>query len=210
VDTVIAVFWFLVLSCVTGLVVVTVRFRFSAPGWVAVYSGILLVAALGWWWHKDGLIYAGLALWLMLVLLPALISRVYYRAILQQRYAVAYRLARIASWLHPADGWRQQPDFVRAFGLAHRGDFSAAKELLQRHQGTPSLVSLTAAVNLYRLTHEWEELLAQHQSELERHPQFLPVLLRAHGETGDLSGLAGAYDRNKHRIARLVPAVLRD
>jgi len=72
---------------------------------------------------------------------------------------------------------------------------------------------LAAVTNLYRLTSQWEEFLiweARHGQELQRHPQFLPVLLRARGETGDLPGLIEMYDRQKEQIGRLIPAASRD
>src|SRR5262249_30542085 len=182
-------------------------------GWVVLYLGILIVDVCGWFWQKQALVYTALGLWLLFVLAPALLGRAYYRLFLQQRYADAYRLARIIRWLHPADGWWQQPGIIRALDLAQQGDLHTASETLQRFQGAKSVLGLAAVTNLFRITNQWEELLAwqaRNSKELERHPQMLPVLLRAHGETGDVKGLAGLYERNKGRIAKLVPAETRD
>jgi rhomboid protease GluP len=207
------IFWLVCLSCLSGLVVVATHVRSAGWGWLVLYLVILGVAVCGWWWHQNALVYAALALWGLLVVGPGLLSRLYLRRFLQQRYGAAGRVARLISWLHPADGWRQQPQIVRALELAQRGDFAAATETLQRFQGTHSLVGLAALTHLYRLTNQWEELLRwqqQHATEFQRHPQLLGVLLRAYGETGDLRAMVELYGRHQQRIARLVPASSRD
>ncbi len=212
-ETDIVLFWFLVLTCVSGLTVVTTRMRAAALGWESVYLIILAFVIVGRVLEKSGLIYLSFMMWLLLVVLPSLLSRVCYRHFLQQRYSTARRIARIIGWLHPADGLRQQPEIFRALELAQRGDLNSATETLRRFQATKSVLGLAAITNLYRLTNKWEELfvwLKQHQTELERHSQLLPVLLRAHGENGDLRGMVELYERNKKRIARLVPPASRD
>src|SRR4051812_45792485 len=118
-ETDVAVFWLLVLTCISGLITVINRLRSAAFGWGVVYVGILLISLIGWLLGKSGLIYAGLTIWVVLVLLPALLSRVYLRHFLQQRYGAAYRIARIIRLLHPADGWIQQPEIIRALETAH-------------------------------------------------------------------------------------------
>ncbi len=159
------------------------------------------------------MIYTSAAMWLLLVLLPGLIGRRCMQRCLQQQYAAAYRLAQIIRWLHPADGWRTQPDLIHALDLAQRRELAAALETLNRFQEVKSLMGLVAVTHLYRITNQWEELLvwdARHRQELERHPQLLPVLLRARGETGDLLGLVELYDRHQHQIGKLIPAESRD
>ena len=108
-------------------------------------------------------------------------------------------MTKIIRVLHPADGWIQQPEIVRALGLAHAGDFPAAIEILRRFQSAKSSIGVAAIANLYRLANQWEELLAwqkQYPADLEGRTQLLPLLLRAHGETGVLRGLAELYDRD--------------
>ncbi len=66
---------------------------------------------------------------------------------------------------------------------------------------------------LYRITNQWDELIAwetQHREALERFPQLLHTLLRARGETGDLRGLVDLYDRRKGQIAKLALPTARD
>ena len=212
-DSATVIFWFVCFACVTGLLVLWTRARSTGLGWVAVYLAILLVDVIGWLWELNAVVYAAAALWLLLVLLPGLVSNLYLRRFLQQRYSEAYWLARIISWLHPADGWRQQPQIIHAVKLAQRGELVAAQETLQRFQGVRSLIGLAAVANLYRITNQWEAFVGwaqQHHQELERHPQFLPMLLRARGETGDLAGLLDLYQRRQQQIGKLVPSSLRD
>ena len=212
-ETDIVIFWFVVLSCLSGLVMSLVAFRSIAKGWLVLYLAILLVAVIGLLSGKGSLINLSLALWLLLVLMPVLLLRRQHRYFLQQRYSSARRLAMVISWLHPADGWRQQPQVIRALELAQEGDLAAATEALRRFQQSKSLIGLAAVAHLYRLTNQWEELLAweaQNRERLERHAQLLPIVLRAHGETGDLRGLVQVYQRNQPRIARLVPSASRD
>jgi rhomboid protease GluP len=207
------VFWFVCLSCLSGLGMTAPRFRSIGAGWVVLYLTILVVAVIGWLWQKSIFVYAALGMWLLFVLAPGLLGRIYFRLFLQQRYTAASRLARVISWLHPTDGWRQQPEIIRALALAQSGDLNAASESLARFQEVKSTLGLAAITNLFRITNQWEELLAwhaRHSQKLQQYPQLLPTLLRAHGETGDVNGLAELYDRNKHQIAKLVPAESRD
>ena len=207
------IFWFVCFSCATGVVVTLKRGRAAGIGWSVLFLVILLTAVAGWLMERAALVYAAGAMWLVLVLLPGLLGTLYYRRFLQQKYSAAYRLARIIGWLHPADGWRQQPQIVRAVDLAQRGELPAAMEALKRFQDAPSVIGLTAMPVLYRITGQWEELFAwevRHSREIERMPQLLHVRLRARGETGDLRGLVELYDRHNAQIGKLTPAPSRD
>jgi len=192
----VVVFWFVVLSCLSGLVVALSRIRSVGRGWIVLYLGIVVICVAGWFWNKDVLIFTAAAMWILFVLLPGLIGQIYHRKLLQQRYESAYRLARIIGWLHPVDGWREQAKIVRAHEFAQRGELDSAKELLERVQEGRSAINIAAVAGLYRITNQWEELLAWHERHpkvVERHPQLLPGLLRAHGETGDVRGMVEVY-----------------
>ncbi|MGA2257916.1 MAG: rhomboid family intramembrane serine protease, partial [Thermoguttaceae bacterium] len=209
----IVIFWIVCFSCLSGLAVMWTHVRFTAPGWAMLYLGILLLSVAGWLLEQPGMIYAAAATWLLLVLLPRLITRLYHRRFMQQQYSAARRLAQIVSWLHPADGWREQPKIIHALELAQQGELTAAAETLKRFQEVRSLIGMAAVVNLYRITNQWEELLvwhARHREEIERHPQLLFVVLRARGETGDVHGLVEFYDRHRQQIGKLIPATSRD
>jgi rhomboid protease GluP len=153
-------------------------------------------------------------MWFWLVLAPGLISRWFHRCVLQQRYSVARRLAQIIRWLHPADGWRQQPALLDALALAQRGELPAALEILQRQQNIKSGIGmdLVAAIHSHRLTNQWEELsrLLAGSEQAARNPSFLHWWLRAKGETGDVPGLVEHYDRHQPQIGKIMPPASRD
>ena len=152
-------------------------------------------------------------MWLLFVLAPGLISRLHFRSFLQQNFAAARRFARIISFLHPADGWLEQPRIAAAMELAQRGDFDAASNALKRYDDVKSLAGFVAIINLHRMTQQWEALLqweARHRDQLERQPFFFHTLLRVRGETGDLPGLIEYYAANRTQISKLEPAASRD
>ena len=209
----IVLFWLLCFSCLGSLVLTWTRLRFTAPGWIALYLAILLLSLTGWLLEQPAIVYAAAATWFLLVLVPGLIGRLFNRRFMQQEYGAACRLARIISWLHPADGWRELPEITGALDLAQQGDLAAASDALSRVQGVKSLIGLAAIVHLYRVTNQWEELLvwqSRHPQEIERYPQILPALLRARGETGDVRGLVELYDGKRREIGKLAPTTSRD
>lgn len=191
----------------------TARVHSAGPGWLAVFLVILTLSITGWLLEQRVLIYIAGGMWLVFVLLPGLLARFYQRRMLEQRYSAARRLARIISWLHPIDGWRQQPEIIHAIELAQRGEKPAALAILERFRGTKSLAARTAILQLYRITSQWEEMIvweAQNRDELEKIPHFPHFFLRARGETGDLDGLLALYDGQKHKIGKLNPPAIRD
>jgi rhomboid protease GluP len=206
-------FWLVSLSSLVGLAMTWVRVRFTAPGWLLIYLAVLLLSLAGWLWPQPAWIYTAAAIWFLLILLPALVGRLYNRRLVQQRYAAARRLARIIGWLHPFDGFRELPKIIHAFALAQQGELTAASETLKQCQNVKSSIGLAAIINLYRIAGQWEELLvwySQHRQEIDRNPEYLPVFVRAYAETGDLRGMVGLYERNRQKIGKLVPATSRD
>lgn len=211
-DTAFVILLFVCTNCLVGLAISLRRFRAGARGWIFKFLAILLLSFVGWLWSSDVLIYLAAGLWLALVLVPGLLARKYNQLFLQQRFPAAYRVARLIRWLHPADGWQKQPEIMRAVLLAQRGELSGATEILQRYQHTTSSFGFVALATLCRLTDRWEEFLQWQREHLgwESYPEFLHVLLRARGETGDVAGLIELYDRHQARIARLNLASHRD
>jgi rhomboid protease GluP len=212
-DYTLVLFWLVSLSCLAGLVVTWMRMRFTVPGWMAVYLAVFLLSLAGWLSKQPAITNAAAAIWFVLILLPGLIVKVYNQRILQQKYAAACRLARIISWLHPADGCRELPAIVHALDLAQQGQLAAASQTLNRFQKVESPVGLSAIMNLFRIMNQWEEFLAwqsRHPQIVARHPQFLPILLRTLGEVGDVRGMVELYHRHQEQIRKLVPASQRD
>lgn len=206
-------FWMLCLLVLTGLAISLRRIRSGGRGWAVVLTLILLLNLAGGLSRQGSLIYAALAMWLLLVLLPASLAKLYQQRLLQQRYGAADRLARIISWLHPADGWREQPKILSAIRLAEAGQLDPASEMLKFYQTNESWTGFCAVAALCRATGRWEDMIAweaQRTQELERAPEFVPYLLRARGETGDVAGLIALYSRRRNQIAKLTSPSLRD
>ena len=137
--------------------------------------------------QEPAAIYTAGGVWLLLVVLPGLIAKLCSRRLLQQDYAAARRLARIARRLHPADGFRELPEIIHALELAQQGELTAASETLGPFQHAKSSISVSAIVIMYRITNQWEELLAwhsRHREEMERQPTLVPTLLPALLRTG--------------------------
>src|SRR5437773_12566485 len=103
-DSDVIVFWVVCFSCLAGLARGLPQVRLTGPGWGVLYLLILLVCLTGRFWDQKPLVYAAGAMLLLLVLLPGFLSKLYFRRFFQQRYSAARRLARVFSWLHPADG----------------------------------------------------------------------------------------------------------
>ncbi len=207
------IFWFICLASFTGMVSGLIRFRSGGRGSALISAFILLVALVGKLLDRSGFIYGSLGLWLLLILCPGLLNKQYYRRVLEQNYSAAGKLARIISWLHPVQGWREQPRILRALELAQMGEMTAASESLDQLQRSGSPVALLASANLYRLSGRWEEMLQWGNAQagfLLQNSNFLHLFLRACGETGDLVGLVELYQRHKPQIARLSPPASRD
>jgi rhomboid protease GluP len=202
------IFWLILFSCLTLLAVTIPRARSLGFGWIVVAVVIMFIAIAGSICKQASLVYLAGILWLILVLLTALLSRVYTRLFLQQRYLGARRLARVIAWLHPADGWREQPRIVEALFLAQKGELPAAIAILDRYRNTKSSPGMTAVAHFYRLTDDWEGFLRwqiENPELTRRQPQFLPIWLRAKGETGAVKEMIDLYATHKEQIRKLVP-----
>jgi rhomboid protease GluP len=206
-------FWIVAISTFYSFITLLVRHRFSAQGWILI-SGTVLVALFFAWLRRDKtLVYVATAMWVLLMLLPGLLANLYQRHLLQQDYSSARRFSQAIALLHPFDGWREQPRIVHALELASQGDVAGAVDILKQFQHVTSPASQTAILNLFRITNRWEEFLEWAQQlppDAVSNDSFVPVLLRARAEVGDLRGVIELYDRNKSAIARLAPATNRD
>jgi rhomboid protease GluP len=206
-------FWMVCLSCATTLFATIRRRQAGVLGWMILYGVILLMCVSGRLTARNWLIYSASGAWLLFAIAPGVLAQRHLICFYQQRYLAAARLARIVSWLHPADGWRKTPHIARALHLAQLNETAAATEILNRYRDEPSAIGLAAEVSLYRITDRWAELLEWFGNNTERiqdHPTILATVLRAHGETGNVIGLITLFDRNRNVIANLTPPLYRD
>ena len=170
-----------------------------ARGCLVVWLLLLSVVGFGWLLFRDqaGLIAGGL--WLVFMLVPLLGTRMVARAIEQQRYPRARRIARLLSILHPADGWREQPDFLRATELAFNGDLAGATSLLLRVERSDPARARVARTQILRMQGDWDalsDLTAQFtDADFRAEPALIPTYLRALGECIGPDAVARGYLR---------------
>jgi rhomboid protease GluP len=200
-------------SSLAGLAVIFTRVRPLPRGWIIVYSALLTLCIIGWARQQGAIIFTAAGVWFALALLPALIGRLYQRCFMQQRFTAARRLAEVLRWLHPADGFWELPQIVRAYELAQGDKLPEAMAILKRFEEIKSPMAQVAVVNLFRITQQWEGLLAwigRHGPQVDANSQYWQAVMRTFGETGNLNYLVDFYFRHRQRIAQLVSAPLRD
>ncbi len=176
-------------------------------GWMVVSAVVLAIIIALFFIEPEAAGYGGAAVWGLLILVPSLGSRLAYRLLLQQKYRQARQLASLLRWLHPADGWLEQPELLEALVLGQQGAFAEAAEILKRFETTESPLSRLATTQLYRMNGQWEELLGWlqnrlDQKEFQNDPNILALYLRTLGETGDLNGLVRSFDQFKKELEK--------
>lgn len=158
-------------------------------GWLTVLLLLTAVLSVGWWKFPNWVGFAGLAIWLLLVVLPALGQRLALQWAATQRSVWAQWLARLVTALHPADGWPQTRLFIEALAALQQGRGAEARALLQRLQQSGSTLSHAATALQVRQAGDWTGYLQW----VETHPgrqrllqdgQLLDTYLQALGETG--------------------------
>src|SRR5262245_36043754 len=143
--------WIVGISCL-GLIAQFLWIdRGHARGWFYVSLPILLLTlggvALRWPWMTM----TGQGAWAVLVLSPSLLFVLYHRLQVRQRFAAARRVALVIRALHPADGWRELPEMMRALDLAQRGDTPGATAIYRRFQEAGGSDALLATAHIYRI-----------------------------------------------------------
>lgn len=197
------IYWTVLISTAGGLFGAARNFSTVGRGWTLVLGLIIGLLLAGKYFRRVELIYAAGSLWAIFVVLPSMMAKAYNHRIIQQRYADAYRWARAISFLHPSDGWREQPRMIQALARAQQGDFKSAVQMLDELKESQSSAAVSALVHLFRLTNQWEAFLRwlRYNPSIAAIPEFLPIVLRAHGETGDVPSLVKLYDAERNTIA---------
>ena len=115
----------------------------SSRAW-KIAAAIVLAAACFFWVIAPGSAgFIGGAIWFLFLLAPIISQRKINQLVLQQRFRGAHRLAVLVRCLHPSDGSRGQPQFIRAMELWRQGKAAEALSLLAPRRGRlkASLVS---------------------------------------------------------------------
>jgi rhomboid protease GluP len=168
---------------------------------LAVTLGALIIAP-----DRAGLVAGGL--WLVFVIVPSIGARILQRLTMQQQYGTARKLALYLQWLHPADGWREQPEMLRALALADSGEMDRAAEILNRHEGVNGAFAQTTRIIFCRINNQWEELSdwlgkQPDRKALSQDPNLFVTWLRALGEIGDLNGLLSRLAEYEDHLSRV-------
>ncbi|MDY6785172.1 MAG: rhomboid family intramembrane serine protease [Cyanobacteriota bacterium] len=169
-------------------------------GWTIVSGGILAIAFFSISVSPQLATAISASLWLTFVVLPLMGFARVNKLAYQQRYRSARRLAERLRWLHPADGWLEQPQILRALELGQLGEVKEAIALLQQFSTEPTPFGRNAAALQYVLEAQWSELrlwVEQHvpQKTLSTETNLLRHYLRSLGETGDLNALLSEGER---------------
>jgi len=199
------IIWTICLSCLS-LLARTLCSRHNR-GWSAV-AGLVLAIAGGTFYIDPYLAsLVGGFLWFALLFVPLLGFARVNALIHQERYGEARRIATYLRWLHPVDGWFEQPQILHALELGQQGRAGEAIANLRVAEPLASPLGRNATALLLLMGARWGELLdwiQQHVPEnaLRRDPYLAIYYLRALGEVGDLNGLLWALERSQPHLVK--------
>jgi rhomboid protease GluP len=193
----------LFIACVSPLVLLAQTWKRGGlnRGWRMAAFAVLVVAGVSWIVKPDMAGYIGGGAWLALMLVPSLGLRKAAELVAQQRYASAWRLARLLRFLHPADGLLEQSEMLRALEIAQRGDFTSALAILGPLRNSHTNVGRQAIAQSFRIRGDWAGLLGWLRGELppgimQTDFALQPLYLRALGETGGRDELLLEFTTN--------------
>lgn len=170
------------MSCLSGMIFAD---RTYARGWIFVSGFVLVVTVVSSYLAPaiGGLI--GGCLWGILIMVPSIGFMKVNQLVAKQRFGQASKLATFLSWLHPADGWREQPKLLRALEMGQRGAIAEAITILNRYKTAKTPIGRNITATLYQMDSRWEELLVWIQENLPevllqkrfQHADLLPASL---------------------------------
>ena len=198
---------YLPLAAFSSLLLFVRALRLRAWGWAVVTGLVLAVAGAGQLFFPSKAGYVAGGIWLVFIAIPSLGQGLIGRLGNRQKYAAAARLARIARFLHPADGWWDRPRILHALALAQAGAFDEAAVILEALERSSPRYAREARMNRLRMQSRWDEVLAWlrenlSEADLAGDAAVIFVYLRALGEMGELDELVRRYRRAEPALAR--------
>jgi len=189
--------WFVSLSC---LMCLPYAVRSNNKGWICVSLSILVITLGLAYFIPRVAGWMGGSLWVIFFFLPLLGFAKMNKLVYQQRYTQARQLASWLYWLHPADGWLEQPQLLLALELGQRGEIGEASKIIERFPAASTTIARHAQILLYSMRADWKKCLLWMRENLPKNVLFnnnflFTYYIRALGETGDLNGLLAEVDR---------------
>ncbi|MGK7927732.1 MAG: rhomboid family intramembrane serine protease [Spirulina sp.] len=197
--------WTICLSCFSFLV--RTLLERSGRGWSIASGGILFITGALFYLTPHLAGWVGGSLWVLFLIIPVFACARVNQLIYQERYRKARRLAYYLRWLHPADGWFEQPFILKTLEMGQQGDITEAIKRLHPYANPTMPMGLNAMALLFIMGARWQELLQwiEHhvpESVLVGDPHLIVNYLRALGETGDLNGLLWGLERYEGHLTK--------
>ncbi len=163
-------------------------------GWIIISSSIFVLTLIFSFLYSDVAGYVGGFLWFILLFLPMMGFSFVNQLVFQQRYHEARKLSTYLRWLHPLDGWLEQPGLLLALEMAKEGKFERATQIIKYYEKKNSPLFFYTWVLLYSIKADWENLLTWIQnhtskSALFNQPKLFMYYIRCLGEMGELNHL---------------------
>lgn len=202
--------WIVSISCISQIIYGIRSSAIQGVGWMVVSGFTLAVTAILSYFAPTIAGLVGGSLWAVLMVTPAIAIRNVNRLLTEQKFKQARRIATLVRLLHPVDGWREQPELIKALEMAQDGLIDKATAIFQRYQLSTTPTGRYATVTLYQMNSHWSELLLWIQKNIT--PKVLKnasgmqlVYLRCLGETGDINGLLQVWEQFKLNIEKTNP-----
>ncbi|QDZ40910.1 rhomboid family intramembrane serine protease [Euhalothece natronophila Z-M001] len=206
-DINIILLWLVTISCVS----LALRVLLSRRNWGWLVTASLILVVMGSVYSifpsQAGII--GGILWLLFILIPVIGLRQVNHLVYQERFRKARRIATVLSWLHPGDGWWEQPKFLLALELAKKGETDTAKYRLENYFNHSSYnFELTAKAIQFRMEARWEDCLHWLRTEVPdsiiwENSNLVITYLQALGEVGDINGLIWTIKAHQQQLEYL-------
>ncbi len=201
--------WLVCLSCVSTMVNAALISAKNNRGWIVISVLILGVTAVSAYATPAAAGLIGGCLWVILIVVPNIGNRKVDQLSAQQNFGKASKLAKFISLLHPADGWRERPELLRALELAQNGNVAEASAILDRYKSDLTPTGRSAIATLYQIEGRWEDLLLWIQDNLSsatlrKDFDILNSYLRALGETGNLNGMLLTWERYEQTFEKIL------
>ena len=190
---------------------IALRTLISRNNWGWLFTALGILTIMGAFYliipERSGVI--GGILWLIFILIPIIGLGQVNRLVYQERFLKARRIAIVLSALHPVDGWRQQPQFLKVLALIQKGEIETANTILNRDLTSKNYgFHQTAKALQFRMEANWNDYLSWLQKEIPdsvlwRSPTLATIYLRALGEVGDLNRLVRIFQVHQNQINNL-------